>query len=447
MSLDRGLLLYEQSRYDLAETELRRLVIQNPQDPEAHRLLASALSGAEKYHAALQEAREAVRLGPDDADACHTLAAAHFHLDQHREAEAALPGAMELDPQQPHHYGLLAGIRAKQDKWAQCLAAAEEGLALDPEHADCTGFRTMALTRLGRHEQAREALEGALARDPENEITHCHQGWSLLHQGKGAEALGHFREALRIDPRYEYARHGLIEAMKARNPVYAQILRALLWASRWPPSAQWAFAIGYIVVMRTLDAAVAGNPVLKAGVTVLRFLFALLWIVSISANPLFTLALRFSREGRRVLDADQRAASNVHAALLAGVVLSFASAALPYVRIAQATMSALVCGFLIMVAAEVYTTPRGAARRWMKAYAVALGLLGLLGVWAPQLLLVLVLVLGWDLPSVGVLKTMLRLWIIAPVVFLVGALASDWVSKKLAAWQRAREEREAYGRA
>ncbi|MDB5311521.1 MAG: tetratricopeptide repeat protein [Gemmataceae bacterium] len=45
-------------------------------------------------------------------------------------------------------------------------------------------------------------------------------GWALLHARQPAEALTHFREALRLDPTNEWARDGLIEALKARYWVY-----------------------------------------------------------------------------------------------------------------------------------------------------------------------------------------------------------------------------------
>ena len=41
-NLDRGLLLFEQSRYDLAETAFRRELGDDPEDAIAHALLAIA---------------------------------------------------------------------------------------------------------------------------------------------------------------------------------------------------------------------------------------------------------------------------------------------------------------------------------------------------------------------------------------------------------------------
>ena len=59
-----------------------------------------------------------------------------------------------------------------------------------------------------------KAME-ALGRNPENAHTNANQGWSLLHGGQPGKALEHFREALRLDPDLEFARAGMVEALKA----------------------------------------------------------------------------------------------------------------------------------------------------------------------------------------------------------------------------------------
>ena len=55
---DRALLLYQQSRYDLAEQELRQALANEPNDAFAHALLALCLCHRKDYPAAMRQPRK-----------------------------------------------------------------------------------------------------------------------------------------------------------------------------------------------------------------------------------------------------------------------------------------------------------------------------------------------------------------------------------------------------
>ena len=42
------------------------------------------------------------------------------------------------------------------------------------------------------------------------------KAWALIEQGEHEQAMEHFREALRLNPQLDWARQGIVEAMKAR---------------------------------------------------------------------------------------------------------------------------------------------------------------------------------------------------------------------------------------
>ena len=69
-------------------------------------------------------------------------------------------------------------------------------------------------------------------------------GWTLLHDGDPRKAMGHFREALRLDPGMEWARAGIVEAMKARSLIYRIFLSYFLFMNRLSGNAQWATVCG-----------------------------------------------------------------------------------------------------------------------------------------------------------------------------------------------------------
>lgn len=208
-----------------------------------------------------------------------------------------------------------------QRRWQDALDAAEEGLRLDPEHAGCANLRAMALVKLGRRGEAGATIDSALAKDPENATTHANRGWTLLEQRDPARALEHFRESLRLDPDNAWARQGIVEALKARNPVYAVMLRYFLWMSKLSRRAQWGVILGGYVGNRLLAGAAAANPEIAPLVLPLRILYVAFVLLTWTAQPLFNLVLRLDRFGRLALSDEEIVESNsIGAVILLGLL-------------------------------------------------------------------------------------------------------------------------------
>lgn len=320
MHFDRALLLYEQSRYELAEQELRRALGEEPGDASSHALLALCLSHRNDHAAATREAEDAVGLAPDMAFTHYALASVLAKQGRDADAALAIETSLELDPTNAAYYQLLAAIRLDQGDGNAALSAAERGLAVQPDHVGCVNLRAMALVKLGRKAEASAALAGALAESPDDSFSHANRGWTLLHQSEPAPALDHFREALRIDPENNWARAGVVEALKARHLVYRLMLGFFLWSGRLARHLQWVLILGIFMGQRLLsaiaDAVPASAPFLVPAVFAIAGFVLLSWL----ADPLFNLLLRFNRFGRLALTQRQIVASNWLAACLALVI-------------------------------------------------------------------------------------------------------------------------------
>jgi tetratricopeptide (TPR) repeat protein len=318
----RAVLLLQQSRYELAEQELRRMLAASPHDAQAHALLAVALSHQNKLDDAEAEAGQAIVLAPDWAYSHFCRSLVMEQRRKFRDAEQAAREAVRLDAGDADYRARLAMTLFTQGQWQATLAAAEEGLALDGDHAGCTQLRTMALTKLNRQSEAIATVDASLARDPDDALAHCNKGWALLHQSKPQPALEHFREALRIDPTFEYARMGMIEALKAKNPIYRVMLAYFLWMARLSPQQRWGvILIGYFA-SRFLRAAADKWPAVAPWVTPILVVYIVFVALTWFAVPLFNLLLRLSRFGRHALSRDQRVGANWFGACLLGVVAS-----------------------------------------------------------------------------------------------------------------------------
>lgn len=372
--LQRALVLIEQSRHQLAEDELRQELLADPDDPQVHALLGLCLAEREKFADATQATEMAIHLGPD-------LPLAHYmhgvvlrrrnHLPQALEAAQE---AIRLDPVDPDYHALVSQVRFEQRNWKEALAAAEAGLEFDPEHTACNNLRAMALDKLGRREQAGETVEATLARDPSNVVSHYVQG--LLHLGRDPDqAIVHFREVLRLDPNSVEARAGLVEAIKAKNPLYRGMLNYFLWCQRLSGRAQWALLLGGYFGVQFLQSLGKQHPDWNPFVTPLIVAYIIFaWLTWLS-YPLFNLLLRFHKQGRLALSPDQIKGTYW---LAGGLVLTLGVLSLwPITGDDTWGLLALICGLCVLPVTAVHRCDAGWPRWTMAAVAVAVILIEL----------------------------------------------------------------------
>jgi tetratricopeptide (TPR) repeat protein len=368
LHFQRGLLLYQQDRYALAEAELRQVLASDPGHAPAHAVLALCMCEQGRVDDAAFEAGHAIRLDPEYPFAHYALAQVRVKQGRPGEAEIAIREAIRLDPTFPGCYSLLGAVRLDRGDTVGAVEAAERGLAFDPSHAGCSAVRTIALLRLGRTDDATDETREALRRNPQDPLAHAGHGWALLHAKQPAEALAHFREALRIDPTSAWARDGLIEALKARYWVYRQMLGFFLWMGRRGAGAQWGVIVGFLVLQQVLASVARDNPDARPFVKPLLYAFVGFVMLTWLADPLFTLLLRLNRFGRLALNAEEkRQSSCVGAGIVAGAAgLIFWALPTPCAVIGR--MWAEVCFVGLVPLAAVFRCPRGWPRRIMTCY-------------------------------------------------------------------------------
>jgi tetratricopeptide (TPR) repeat protein len=382
--LERALMLYEQSRFDLAEREVRTDLEGEPENATAHALLALCQAERGEVREATWSAQEAVTREPDLPFAHYALASVLQDRERLDEAQQSILEAIRLDPKNTNYLAQLASIRCDQGRWQDAMEATEQGLRLDPEHIACINLRALALNKLGRAAESRAAIESALARDPLNAVTHANLGWACLQKGEADKALEHFREALRLDSEFAMARHGIVECLKTRYAVYRFLLRFMLWMAGLSKPWQWGIILGgaaaYLILLFILlftvdldDSSWWGRLIWPLLISYLAF-GVMTWI----ADPLFNLLLRFDRFGRLALSSGQRTASTWVGACLAFAFI-FMMAALFTGSHALWAASAL-SGLLVIPITGVFNCPPGPSRRLMVYYTLAIILCGVVGI-------------------------------------------------------------------
>jgi tetratricopeptide (TPR) repeat protein len=399
----RGMLLFQQGRYREAIGELRLQLSGGPDDFLPHFALALCLAELEQYDEATQHAQQAIHLGPDQPLGFYALAQVMIRRHRFDEARKAILEAIRLNPYDADYFGILASLEMQGSRWREALEAANQGLQVEPEHVLCTNMRAQALVHLGDRAAAAATMGEALARRPDDPYTHANQGWALLHQGEPRQALDHFREALRLDPELEWARAGIVEALKARNFVYRWMLAWFLWMARLTPQVRWGLVIGAFFGSRIIGQTARNSPELAPYLWPILYAYFGFVLLSWLSPSFFNLLLRFDRFGRYALSADQVRGANVLAACLA-VTIGVLVAAI--VRDSPIWIySALMFALLALPASAIYVCDAGWPRQTMAGITLLL-LAGVLVVFAAGMFPEEAIPMVLALPALGLLQAL-----------------------------------------
>jgi tetratricopeptide (TPR) repeat protein len=380
---DHILALIEEQDFAEAVRRLDQLVEEEPDDAGAFAIRALCLARLERGRDAEASARRATLLDPDTAFHHRVLAQVLMERGDHRPALAAAREAVALEPDEPDHHVLVGRVEAAQGRWDAALRTVEHALALDPEHGDGLRLRALILQVRGRAEEADSAFLNALIRDPGDAFAYAGRGWSMLRTGGDArEAAAHFQRALHIEPDSEWAREGLVAALKARNPVYRQLLRFFLWMGSLSPRTRVLVVVGGLLGYNALRRTAAEQPALAPLIWPVLALWLLFVVLSWTADPLFDSLLRLDPVGRKALTPDRVLASSlVLATIAAALSLAGASLALEAPRLGA---PAMVFGFLVLPVAGTFRCDPGWPRRTMAALAATIALLALGATVAPE---------------------------------------------------------------
>lgn len=401
--IERAALLIQQGRSQDAEEYLRQALTQDPENGSALTLLAHCLVDREKYEEAQAIAGQAIALEPDFAFAHCVLAQALHGEKRFAEAFESIREAIRLEPEEADYHGILASFHMQRKDWESALEAAQQGLVIDPECSNCINARARSLVQLGRADDATETLDAALKRDPENAHSHASQGWVELNRGNYRNAFQHFREALRLQPDMEFARTGLLHALRATSPVYRPVLKFFLMLSKMTGRSRWMLFFGLILGARLLRTVAKTNPDLAPFVWPVLIVYLAFVYLTWTAPALHNVFLRFHPLGRLALSKDERIA-----ATLAGICFFTGIAAMIWSYVEKSPTALLAGGVLVMIVIPLggsFNTDPGNKRKFLLAYTALLFVIGMAGAFTlPQ---------GFTLLGVFLLGTVAFTWIAA----------------------------------
>lgn len=355
-ALARAQLLMEQRRYRMAEDELRRALRDEPESAVLHAYLALCLDeDPARRNEAMEEAMWATAYGPVLPTGWYVLSLLQSRRGMVFEAEKTGRIALGLAPELPPLLVHMAGLMMDRERYRDGLEFAERALAVAPDDPQALMTAGSLRSRMGRHAEAEADFARALARAPDDHAVQANAGWAALRRGDDAAALRHFRASLQREPGEPGTQRGLVEALRARNPLYRAFMRValrLFWVSpilKWVAIAVAVSAVPYAFVLdlpRPVVLAVQASIIAAAVST---------W----TARPLADLLMLSDPAGRAFLDPAQKvAAVGVPALLAAALALGLAWA----VGAPRGTGMAAI--FALLFTIPLTAGPRMAPGRW-----------------------------------------------------------------------------------
>ncbi|WP_299522027.1 tetratricopeptide repeat protein [Winogradskyella sp.] len=321
-NFERGLQLFEMGRFKDAIPYLQNALAVDIDNFETKFLLAQSYLQTDKTEQAKTLTLELRSKAPNYSGIYYLLSKIYFLEENMSLALELIDEAISLDPYDEDYFGHKSYIRLHEKKYEEALLLAEEGLKLNAKSIICLNARATALTKLKRKEEARETIENLLNDDPENAYSHANIGWNHLEHNDTSKALTHFKEALKLDPNDDYARNGMITAVKSKNKIYNLYLRYAFWIGNQSQKNQWIFIIGiYLIYRFSLKILTfSGLSILAIPLIIAYLLFALgSWIM----EPLSNMILLSDNYGKYLLDKNSRLSGQILFVLLLLSLLSF----------------------------------------------------------------------------------------------------------------------------
>jgi protein O-GlcNAc transferase len=204
-NLDDAVQLHVSGRLDEAESVYRRILLDQPNNPDALHLLGVIAYQRKQNNEAIELITRAIAMGNRVSEYRNNLGNAYLAQGRIEEAEACYRKALKLNPKYADAHNNLGNALKEQGKLQEAVQSYRRALKLDANRAEIHNNLGLVLEGLGEAEQAIEQYQKAIRINPGFCDAYANLGGALKTQGKLNEAIESCSKALAINPNYARA--------------------------------------------------------------------------------------------------------------------------------------------------------------------------------------------------------------------------------------------------
>jgi tetratricopeptide (TPR) repeat protein len=209
--------LHQSGRFKEAEATYRRVLRQEPHNPEALHLLGLLAHQVGDNQAAARLIGRAIEVEGSRALYHFNLGVVMAACDDTAAAESTYRAALAVDPGHADAHNNLGLLLQDKREHGAALEAFRRAVQHDPKHAEAQVNLGRALQQRGQSADALACFETALALDRRLPEAHFERGRSLEQQDRWTDAEAAYRAALDARPAFPEAQNNLAAALLAQG--------------------------------------------------------------------------------------------------------------------------------------------------------------------------------------------------------------------------------------
>jgi tetratricopeptide (TPR) repeat protein len=205
---NRGILYYEQKKWELALADYNQALKINPDLALAYVNRGLVYYNQKKWELALADYNQAIKINPDYANAYLNRGVLYGEQKKWELALADYNQAININPDDADAYNNRGILYKEQKKWELALADYNQAIKINPDYADAYNNRGILYGDLKKWELALADYNQAIKINPDDAKAYYNRGNLYSDLKKWELALADYNQAININPDYAKAYMG-----------------------------------------------------------------------------------------------------------------------------------------------------------------------------------------------------------------------------------------------
>ena len=202
--LEEGFSFLRNSQMDMAEERFKKILIDNPKQPDALNLLGIIRAQSGDFESAIHFIKRAISINPNNPASYYNRGLALIELGKPAKAIDDFKKAIALNPMYAEAYNGQGNALSDLNQTTTAIESFRAALQINPDYADAWNNLGNALSVSKNFPETIECYKKATLNQPDfvDALTNLASAYSEVNEPE--ESLSYFRAALKIDADFKY---------------------------------------------------------------------------------------------------------------------------------------------------------------------------------------------------------------------------------------------------